>query len=251
MRYFNPQEIKNENRVEIKQQLQHHIGKNLRDSFAINLTSVHIIQSGWDKDCNILDLGSAGGRFAQQLSQNGYKNIHSVDIDDYLSDPNRPLIKDFRTADLSFDKLPWQDNLFKVATAWCVLPHLENPFHCVREIHRVLEPGGLFIFSAPNMLSKASMDYFLNKGDFGSYKNSNNHLVIFTPAIIEKTVLKYFDIVTIEYHIRDKVFNRKLAGKLRKLVYDIVVKTSGKIKKTLEKRWAYNAIYVLKKKTET
>lgn len=248
MQYFNPEEIKNKNKEYIRERLQHHIGKNLRNFFALNLTLHHIIQSNWDKNCNILDIGPASGNFAQQLNQNGYKNIYGIDIDDYLSPQNKSLIKEFKIADLSFDKIPWPDNSFKVITAWCVLPHLENPFNTVREIHRTLEPNGVFIFSIPNIFSKASLSYFIEKKDFGSYKNSNNHLVIFTPNIIEKTILKYFEVVTIEYHIRDKVFNDSIMGKLRKLTYFLSCKFSTKIKKALEKRWAYNTIYILRKK---
>ncbi|MEK7564692.1 MAG: class I SAM-dependent methyltransferase [Patescibacteria group bacterium] len=250
MQYFNPHEIKIENKEEIKKQLQNHIGKNLRNFFALNLTSNHILQSNWDKNCNILDIGPASGNFAQQLNKKGYKNVYGIDIDNYLSLQNKPLLKEFKTADLSFDKIPWPDNSFKVVTAWCVLPHLENPFHCVRETHRVLEPNGLFIFSVPNILSKASISYFTNMRDFGSYKESNNHLVIFTQNIIKKAILKYFEVIAIEYHIRDKVFSNNLKGKLRKLIYDIAGKISIKIKKELEKRWAYNAIYILRKKSE-
>ena len=248
MQYFNPHEIKNKNKEIIRRKLIHHTGKNISDSFAINLTTNYIIQSNLDENCNILDLGPASGNFANQLYEAGYKNIYGVDIDDYLSPDNRPLITEFKTADLSFDKIPWPDVSFDVITAWCVLPHLENPFHATREIYRILKPDGIFIFTAPNISSKASVSYFKKNNDFGSYHANNNHLVIFTPALIEKTILKYFNILTIKNHIRHKIFNRGIKGLIRKTIYKLAQKTSKKMGIKIEKRWAYNTTYVLKKK---
>ena len=195
-----------------------------------------------------MDLGTASGAFAGQMLSNDYRNIWGVDIDNYIAEKNRPLFKDFQTADLNFDPIPWPDNFFDVATSWCVLPHLENPFHCVRETRRVLAPNSLFVFTAPNLASRASREYFLKNGDFGSYRKTNNHLVIFTPAIIDKAVLKYFDLLKIEYHVRDKIFRRGAKGALRKIIYNAAIRLSPKLLEFLKKRWAYNAVYILKKK---
>lgn len=248
MRYFSPEEIKKTNQPEIKNSLRRHIGKNLQDRFAVNLTRRYMANLGWNHNDAILDLGPASGAFAKQIHNLGCLNIFGVDIDDYLADENRTLFVEFKTTDLSFEPIPWPDNFFNLVTAWCVLPHLENPFHATREIWRVLKPGGIFIFTAPNLSSKASDDYFIKYHDFGSYHKDNNHLVIFTRSLIEKTMFKHFDLLAAEYPIRDKILNRGVKGLLRKIIYNLAKKISPRLRLLVEKRWAYNATYVLKKK---
>ncbi len=46
--------------------------------------------------------------------------------------------------------LPFRDNTFDVVSANMVVEHLEKPEVQFREIHRVLKPGGIFIFHTPN-----------------------------------------------------------------------------------------------------
>lgn len=245
MRYYTAEELKQARREEAHGILEKLAGKSVRDLFAIKVFETYYQKFFRDKNQKILDLGPASGKFVAQINEVGYKNCSGVDIDDYVAPENKKLFKEFKNADLSWDKLPWPDKSFKVATAWCVLPHLENPFHCLREVHRVLDDDGMFIFTAPHLTSKPSLDYFIKHKDFGSYRPTNNHLVLFTKGIVEKAVLKYFDLVDVEYHVRPKIFAKGLAGRLRGWLYQIAGRLSPKLKKSLEKRWAYNAVYIL------
>lgn len=250
MRYLSPEEIKKTSRVEVKNSLRSHIGKNLQDQFAINLIKRYTVNlEPGHGITNILDLGPASGIFARQIrNRDNHSNFYGVDIDNYIASENQTLFTEFKTADLSIDPIPWPDNTFNIVTAWCVLPHLENPFHAVREIDRVLKPGGIFIFTVPNLSSRASIDYFVKHRDFGSYNDKNNHLVIFTPALVKKTILKYFDLLKIEHHVRSKLFDRDKRGFLRKITLNMARWVSPKLLSPIEKRWAYNTAYVLKKK---
>jgi ubiquinone/menaquinone biosynthesis C-methylase UbiE len=53
----------------------------------------------------------------------------------------------------NLEHLPFQSDSFDIATANMVVEHLANPEAVLREIHRVLRPGGLFIFHTPNVRS--------------------------------------------------------------------------------------------------
>ena len=47
-----------------------------------------------------------------------------------------------------------------------MIEHLENPWHTIRESHRILRPGGKLIVSIPNILSIIARIHFLIHGEF-------------------------------------------------------------------------------------
>jgi SAM-dependent methyltransferase len=53
--------------------------------------------------------------------------------------------------------LPFDDGSFDLITANMVFEHLEDPVHALREIHRVLRPGGRLIFHTPNELGYTTL----------------------------------------------------------------------------------------------
>lgn len=48
------------------------------------------------------------------------------------------------------EKLPFDDNSFDIICSAWVMEHLENPEAVLKEIKRVLKPGGRFVFLTPN-----------------------------------------------------------------------------------------------------
>ncbi len=246
MKYLTADELKNAYRNEAHAILDQCAGKSVRDLFAVKVfNQYHDLFFKDRARTKIFDLGSASGTFLRQLHSGGYRELYGVDLDDYVLAENKPMLKEFRTADLNVERLPWPDESFDAVTAWCVLPHLENPFHAVREVRRVMKPGGLFVFTVPHLSSRPSTDYFVRRGDFRSYRPTNNHIVLFTQSIIKKTILRYFELVDTEYHFRPKIF-RHPAGKVRFLAYWLAG-FHPRIKKALDRRWAYNAVYILRK----
>jgi ubiquinone/menaquinone biosynthesis C-methylase UbiE len=72
-------------------------------------------------------------------------------------DPDAQSISKHRTiTDVRLGKaeeLPFPPGSFNLVTANMVAEHLQDPAACLQEIHRVLEPGGTFIFHTPNAKS--------------------------------------------------------------------------------------------------
>jgi ubiquinone/menaquinone biosynthesis C-methylase UbiE len=99
-----------------------------------------------------LDIG-AGHRI-----HNGWKGVSSEELASragYLAGCdvgtdvlNHPHLHDKRVADAA--QLPWPDATFDLVSANMVVEHLAKPEAVFREVHRVLKPGGAFVFVTPN-----------------------------------------------------------------------------------------------------
>lgn len=251
MEYLTADEITGSHKDHARGILGNYSGRSVRDLFAIGVFKDAIKGLAKDKTAlNVLDLGSARGTFAGQLADAGLNHMFGVDIDDYRAPEHRPVFTEFRIVNLSSDTLPWPDGFFDAAAAWCVLPHLENPFHCIREVHRVLRPGGVFVFSTPHLAARPSIAYLKARGDFASYRPSNNHIALLPPGVVAKTAGRYFDIAAVRYHVRPKIFSGGAKSQLRKAAYALATRFSPRLRELLEYRWATNAVYVLKKKSE-
>lgn len=60
-------------------------------------------------------------------------------------------LTDFQARNLNKDpKLPYEDNAFDVVTCVVSIDYLIHPIEMIKEVHRVLRPGGKFIISQSN-----------------------------------------------------------------------------------------------------
>jgi SAM-dependent methyltransferase len=66
--------------------------------------------------------------------------------------------------DLNSAPLPYAGGAFDLVTCSEVVEHLENYRHLLREAHRVLKPGGIFIVTTPNVLNVYSRVRYLVSG---------------------------------------------------------------------------------------
>jgi SAM-dependent methyltransferase len=55
--------------------------------------------------------------------------------------------------------LPFADCAFDVVSMLAVLEHLDYETDIVREVHRVLRPGGLFIGTVPSKIAKPLLEF--------------------------------------------------------------------------------------------
>ncbi|MEK7526995.1 MAG: class I SAM-dependent methyltransferase [Patescibacteria group bacterium] len=182
----------------------------------------------------VLDCGIGGGHFIRHLLEKGY-NAYGLDI----TDMRVKKIGNFAEVDANVDKLPYPNDFFDAVTAWCLLAHLENPHHFIREIYRVLKPGGIFFNEMPNTSLHARKLFFLT-GELERFTEDNDHISVFTPAIYKKTILKYFNELAVEYWVDPKIYKNRL-GWLKRIA---VKKNWLKFKKF----FAAEVIQILRKK---
>lgn len=67
-------------------------------------------------------------------------------------------------ADLNREPLPYADGRFALVTCVETIEHLEHYRETVREVYRVLRPGGLAVFTTPNVLNLKSRLRYLTTG---------------------------------------------------------------------------------------
>jgi SAM-dependent methyltransferase len=59
---------------------------------------------------------------------------------------------DYHSFNLEEEAFPFETSSFEVVVFCEIIEHLlMNPLHCLREIHRILVPGGLLVLSTPNV----------------------------------------------------------------------------------------------------
>lgn len=148
-----------------------------------------------DRRVKVLDCGTGRGHFVVEMVRRGYRNFFACDIDDYLAPDAAGACAGFKIVNMNFEPLPWPDGFFDAVTAWETLEHLENPHQAIREIHRVLQPSGIFIASLPNIFQIVSRLVFLKRGVFPRWNATNNHISLFPRGIFEKSFLPYFELI--------------------------------------------------------
>jgi SAM-dependent methyltransferase len=132
----------------------------------------------------LLDVGCAAGFFVERACQRGWQAT-GIEPSDWAAEAARQRsfmhvitgkLEDSNYAASSFDCI----------TALQVLEHLPKPAELVREIHRLLVPGGVFYADVPNF---RSLTISLGVDDF-ELNRPPGHLNYFTPNSVKRLLEK-------------------------------------------------------------
>lgn len=111
----------------------------------------------------VLDTPLGPGAMAWELHDLGYA-VTGADID--LNQSNDLPVGIVRQkCDLN-QPLPFADGTFDLITSLEGIEHVENHFLLLRELGRVIRPGGQLIISTPNICSLEQRLHFLERGTF-------------------------------------------------------------------------------------
>jgi methionine biosynthesis protein MetW len=102
----------------------------------------------------LLDLGCWAGAFLARVERaERYRELVGVDLVAEGIDTACARGFDARVVDLNADSLPFPDAHFDGVVHLAVLEHVFDPYAVIREVHRVLRPGGEFVIAVPNVAS--------------------------------------------------------------------------------------------------
>ena len=114
----------------------------------------HLFDRKFIKTSKILDLGCGNGEFTEEISKLGFETF-GVDI-------NPPKGKNYKKADLVFDKAPWPDNTFDVIFTKSVIEHFRNPDILINEAYRLLKPEGVLICMTPSWKHSYKEQFYID-----------------------------------------------------------------------------------------
>jgi SAM-dependent methyltransferase len=119
----------------------------------------------------LLDLVAGAGYTSHVLASMGFSvTATEINTEQFVADGVR-----VQPVDLN-RPLPYPDGSFQHVLALEIIEHLEAPSAFVREIARVLAPGGTAVISTPNICTIASKLRFLLTNEFSLFYNTAKRL---------------------------------------------------------------------------
>lgn len=100
------------------------------------------------RESRLLDLGAGRGNVAQMNFRTQVAHVAGVDVDAAVLD--NPFLDSAAIIRMDDGRIPYDDGVFDVVFSDNVLEHLPDPSATLREVRRVLKPGGVFLAKTPN-----------------------------------------------------------------------------------------------------
>jgi len=130
------------------------------------------------KGIKFLDVGCALGNFMMFMQEQG-AIVQGVEWSSFAVERDRKLGLNVKQGDIH--KLDFPANSFDIVCAREVMEHLYDPLNFLKEVYRILKPGGLFYYSTGNIAASKDITNW-------EYIRPEGHIYYFSP----KTMTNYF-----------------------------------------------------------
>ncbi len=97
----------------------------------------------------LLEIGSGKGRMLNLLRQEGH-DVHGVEINESMIQESRRLYGELPIRKVDGPGLPFDDHAFATVLSLDVFEHIPDTDAHLREVKRVLAPGGTYLLQTPN-----------------------------------------------------------------------------------------------------
>lgn len=134
----------------------------------------------------LLDVGCGTGNLWRFVSDkfDRYVGADVVRYDGF------PVGAEFLAVDLDTGRVPAADASADVVAAIETIEHVENPRAFVRELARIVRPGGLILITTPNQLSLLSKLALLVKGHYSAFAEKPGLYPAHITALLEIDLLR-------------------------------------------------------------
>jgi 2-polyprenyl-3-methyl-5-hydroxy-6-metoxy-1,4-benzoquinol methylase len=153
----------------------------------------------------VVDLGCGRGDCARRL-QGLYGTYWGCDVVRYDDFPGSSSIR-FVETDLNRPPFPLTDAVADAVFSVETIEHVENPRALVREMARVVRPGGWVVVTTPNQISLASKLYLVVKDQFQAFQSAPGlypaHITALVPEDLRRIAAEC-GLVDIELHFTDR-----------------------------------------------
>lgn len=132
----------------------------------------------------ILDIGCGRGSFLVEMRKHGWEPV-GVEPNPYALAIARDVMK-VEVYDGRFGEVEFPESAFDAITMWDCLEHIHNPSQALRDVLRILKPGGYLLLRVPSLDS-------LDANLFGPYwagLDPPRHLVVFSRATLVRFLRK-------------------------------------------------------------
>jgi len=196
--------------------------KRLHDRVGSNLHQAAAALGKPTSELKLLDVGCSSGSLLHVASDLGF-NVAGVEPAEQAASTAKEA--GFNVYNGLLHEAKYPDNSFDIITLYEVIEHLTNPLELVREAHRILKPGGVFLIGTGNADSW-TVTALGPKWEYFSIDSHGGHISFFTPASIrlmaEKSDFLVEDIQAKRICLAERESSSPLSYRIKKLFAELM-----------------------------
>lgn len=159
-------------------------------------------------EIKILDFGCGSGIFVSELQKKGYQTFGTDISEEAIKYGELRDIKNLKVQ--NSHRLDYPDNNFDAVLSMDVLEHLEDESWAIKEVERILKPGGKFIVMVPafqflwgvqdevahhyRRYTLGGIKKILNSGEFDINRATYFNTLLFLPIAFVRILSKIFNL---------------------------------------------------------